>query len=87
MLLGIPEEGICRMNGCLWRLPKPNEDANEILQLEKLTDIDVTPYGTDLRTIAYHPTDTTKAISVVDNNFVLWDLADNGSQVFCGIFN
>lgn len=62
------------MKGALWKIPSA-KDANDILPLEKLADIDTTPYGSDLRTIAYHPVDGEKAVSVVDNNFVLWDLS------------
>jgi len=56
------------------------------LQLNKLADIDTTPYGTDLKSIAYHPTDSKKAVSVVDNNFILWDLANEGPQVLISSF-
>lgn len=69
------------MKGAVWKFPETKEYTNNILQLNKLTDIDTTPYGTDLKTIAYHPTDNKKVVSVVDNNFVLWDLANGGSQV------
>lgn len=62
------------MKGAIWRFPEIKEYINDILQLDKLAEIDTTPYGTDLKTIAYHPTDSKKAVSVVDNNFVLWDL-------------
>ena len=70
------------MKGALWKLPpESNEDSNEIQQLEKLADIDTTPYGNDVKVIAYHPTDEDKAVSVVDNKFVLWDLNGANPQV------
>lgn len=62
------------MKGAIWRFPEIEEYTNDILQLDKLAEIDTTPYGTDLKTIAYHPMDSKKAVSVVDNKFVLWDL-------------
>lgn len=68
------EEGTCQMKGAIWRFPEIKEYTNDILQLDKLAEIDTTPYGSDLKTIAYHPMDSKKAVSVVDNNFVLWDL-------------
>lgn len=68
------------MKGAIWRFPEIKEYTNDILQLDKLADIDTTPYGTDLKTIAYHPIDSKKVVSVVDNNFVLWDLTE-GPQV------
>lgn len=69
------------MKGALWKLPELKEYTNDVESLKKLADIDVTPHGTDLKTIAYHPMDSTKAVSVVDNKFILWDLTDNGPQV------
>lgn len=68
------------MKGAIWRFPEIKEYTNDILQLDKLADIDTTPYGTDLKTIAYHPMESKRVVSVVDNNFVLWDLAE-GPQV------
>lgn len=69
------------MKGAVWQFPEIKEYTNDILQLNKLTDIDTTLHGTDLKTIAYHPTDSKKTVSVVDNNFVLWDLSNEGPQV------
>lgn len=68
------------MKGAMWRFPETNE-STDILHLQKLADIDTIPYGADLKTIAYHPTDSKKACSVVDNNFVLWDLASETPKV------
>lgn len=75
------EEGTCQMKGAIWKLPEIKEYTNDILQLNKLADIDTTPYGTDLKTIVYHPIDCKKIVSVVDNNFALWDLTNKGPQV------
>ncbi|CAB0034195.1 unnamed protein product [Trichogramma brassicae] len=66
-------DNTCQMKAALWNIPK-NNDTNDIIPLEKLADIDTTPYENELKTITYHPTDSTKAVSVLDNNFVLWDL-------------
>lgn len=72
------------MKGALWRLPISSDDSkennsshnytNEITPLEKLAEIDTTKYGNDLKSISYQPFDGTQVISVVDNNFALWDL-------------
>jgi len=75
-LLFFLEENTCQMKGAIWKFPEMKEYTNDILQLDKLADIDTTPYGTDLKSIAYHPTDSKKAVSVVDKNFILWDLAN-----------
>lgn len=63
------------------------EYTNDILQLDKLADIDTTPYGTDLKTIAYHPMDSKRAVSVVDNNFVLWDLTEEPQVLILSSYN
>lgn len=76
----LSDDGSCQMKGALWQLPQLKEYTNNVENLTKLADIDTTPYGTDLKTIAYHPMDSTKAVSVVDNKFILWDLTDNGPQ-------
>lgn len=75
------DTGTCQMKGALWKLPEIEESINDNAQLDMLAEIDTTEYGTDLKTIAYHPTDGTKAVSVVDNCFALWDLAGSKPQV------
>lgn len=84
-LCGLNDERKCQMKGAVWKFPDEKENANDITDLIKLGDIDTTTYGNDLKTIAYHPIESTKAVSVVDNKFVLWDLNDNGIQAStCG---
>lgn len=75
------------MKGAVWRFPEMKEYTNDILQLDKLADIDTTPYGTDLKTIAYHPMDSKRAVSVVDNNFVLWDLTEEPRVLILSSYN
>lgn len=75
------DDGSCQMKGAIWKLPELKEYTNDVEDLKKVADINTTPYGTDLKTIAYHPMDSTKAVSVVDNKFILWDLADSEPQV------
>ncbi|KAI4481675.1 PREDICTED: protein TSSC1 [Polistes canadensis] len=75
------DEGTCQMKGALWKLPEIKEYTNDSIQLEMLAEIDTTEYGSDLKTIAYHPMDGTKAISVVDKCFALWDLGNSKPQV------
>lgn len=74
------EEGICQMKGAIWKMPELPEFTNDIEHLNKVAEIDTTSHGVDLKTIAYHPTDSTKAVAVVDNKFILWDLHNSGPQ-------
>ena len=76
VIMFLIDEGICQMKGALWKFPE-TEDVNDIVPLEKLAEIDTTPFGSDLKNITYHPADESKAVSVVDNNFVLWDFSSN----------
>ena len=73
------------MKGALWKIPAAH-DINDIVALEKLADIDTTEYGNELKTIAYHPVDGKKAVSIVDNNFVLWDLTFKPQVKHCFFF-
>lgn len=75
------DEGICTMKGALWQLPILDEYTTDIVHLNKISDIDTTPYGNELKTIVYHPMEGSKAVAVVDNNFVLWHLNECTPQV------
>lgn len=77
----LSEDGSCQIKGAIWRMPEMQEYTNDIEDLTKVADIDTVSYGADLKTIAYHPTDSTKAVAVVDNKFVLWDLFGSNPQV------
>lgn len=75
------DEGTGVMKGALWKLPDGDIDTNNIEKLNKLGDIDTTPYGNELKTIVYHPIEGDKVVSVVDNKFILWNLDEAGPQV------
>ncbi|OAD53700.1 Protein TSSC1 [Eufriesea mexicana] len=65
------DDGSCHMKGALWKLPELKEYTNDIENLKNIANIDTTPYGTDLKTIAYHPMDSTKAVSVATTSGTL----------------
>jgi hypothetical protein len=72
------------MQSAIWRLPKqvdalPDEVAepggmNDLPALELVCQLDTEPHGQDVKVTCFHPTDGSKAASVVDNKFVIWDL-------------
>ncbi|KAH0534316.1 EARP-interacting protein homolog [Cotesia glomerata] len=70
----INDQGMCVMKGALWKLPDEQNFTNDIESLNKVADIDTTVHGNDLKTVIYHPMEGSKAVAVVDNHFVLWDL-------------
>lgn len=71
------------MQGAIWKLPAL-KNTYDTVPLEQISKIDTTPYGSDLRTILYHPTDERKAVAIVDSNFVLWDLVSSPEVVTVG---
>lgn len=74
------DEGMSIMKGALWKLPDGDIDTNNIEKLNKIGDIDTTPYGNELKTIVYHPIEGDKVVSVVDNKFILWNLNEASPQ-------
>jgi hypothetical protein len=72
------------MQSAIWRLPLqvdgvPDEVAecggmSDLPALELVCQLDTEPHGQDVKVTCFHPTDGSKAASVVDNKFVIWDL-------------
>jgi hypothetical protein len=72
------------MQSAIWRLPLqvdsvPDEVAecggmNDLPALELVCQLDTEPHGQDVKVTCFHPADESKAASVVDNKFVIWDL-------------
>lgn len=77
-------ENTCCMQSAIWRLPLqvdgvPDEVAecggmSDLPALELVCQLDTEPHGQDVKVTCFHPTDGSKAASVVDNKFVIWDL-------------
>jgi len=72
------------MHSAIWRLPSQVSGAlDEVAErggvvdlptLELICQLDTEPCGQDVKVTCFHPTDGSKAASVVDNKFVIWDL-------------
>jgi hypothetical protein len=72
------------MRSAIWRLPSQVGGAldevterggvGDLPALELVCPLDTEPHGKDVKVTCFHPTDGTKAASVVDNKFVIWDL-------------
>lgn len=72
------------MRSAIWRLPSQVGGAldevperggvGDLPTLELICQLDTEPRGQDIKVTCFHPTDGSKAASVVDNKFVIWDL-------------
>jgi len=72
------------MRSAIWRLPSQVGGAldevaerggvGDLPTLELICQLDTEPRGQDVKVTCFHPTDGSKAASVVDNKFVIWDL-------------
>jgi len=72
------------MCSAIWRLPSQEGGAldevaerggmGDLPTLELICQLDTEPRGQDVKVTCFHPTDGSKAASVVDNKFVIWDL-------------
>ncbi|XP_069676668.1 EARP-interacting protein homolog isoform X1 [Periplaneta americana] len=81
-------ENTCCMKSAVWRLPLRDDTAedevaergsvNELPAVELVCQLDTEPFGQEVKVTCFHPTDGSKAASVVDNKFVVWDL-DHGN--------
>lgn len=77
-------ENTCCMQSAIWRLPlqvdgsldevSECEGMNDLTSLELVCQLDTESHGQDVKVTCFHPSDGSKAASVVDNKFIIWDL-------------
>lgn len=71
-------EGVCCMRSTVWRIPDADFTDDG---LQSLCELDTEKYGLDVRTTSFQPSDGSRAMTVVDNHFLLWDLAEGDAKV------
>ena len=90
----LSEENACLMKSSLWRLPPlETDDQTETdldegscvhhsssSPLERLCDLDTAQYGKELKVSAFHPSDESRVMSIVDNYFLLFDVGESSPQ-------
>ncbi|XP_063226400.1 EARP-interacting protein homolog [Bacillus rossius redtenbacheri] len=82
----LADDNTCCMRSTIWRVPQQPEAGEAPASLEQLAQLDTEKLGRDVRITAFHPSDGSRAVSVVDNHFVLWDLsAGDGKEVCSGL--
>ncbi|KAG8224969.1 hypothetical protein J437_LFUL009703 [Ladona fulva] len=76
----------CSMHASVWRIPETPEDSTgngisdpcsaTLPSLDHLSLLDTSEYGKDVLCTVFHPTEGNRVVSVVDNQFILWDLGE-----------
>lgn len=61
------------MRSTIWKL---NDGA-----LEQKTVLPTRQFGHEIKQTIFHTTDPTKALSIVDNHFVVWNLGESDAEV------
>ncbi|XP_049763235.1 EARP-interacting protein homolog [Schistocerca cancellata] len=79
-------EDTCCMRTALWKIPFKNTSATGTGDqlapaLELLCNFDTEQYGKEVKVTDFHPTDGKRAVTVVDNQFVVWDIAESSSKM------
>lgn len=62
------------MKTAILKLPEI-ENPNTIEDLEVATKLDTSLSGSDIKTTDFHPTESNKAVSVTENQVILWDIS------------
>ncbi|PSN32600.1 Protein TSSC1 [Blattella germanica] len=83
----LTDQNTCCMKSAIWKLPsfddscnddtQDHQEVNELEALELICQLDTESYGQDVKITCFHPTEGSKAATVVDNKFLIWDL-NNG---------
>lgn len=70
----VTNESSCTMKTAILKLPE-TENPNTIEDLEVATKLDTSLFGNDIKTTDFHPTESNKAVSVTENQVILWDVS------------
>ncbi|KAJ8971154.1 hypothetical protein NQ314_000852 [Rhamnusium bicolor] len=70
----VANENSCLMKTAILKLPE-TENPNTIENLEVATKLDTSLFGNDIKTTDFHPTECNKAVSVTENQIILWDIS------------
>nr|CAD7446410.1 unnamed protein product [Timema bartmani]CAD7463673.1 unnamed protein product [Timema tahoe] len=76
------EDNMCCMRSAIWRIP-PCETDTTPAKLEQLTLLETEEFGQDVKMTVFHPTEGSKAVTVVNNHFIQWDLAAGDAKLVC----
>ncbi|KAJ8925355.1 hypothetical protein NQ315_009185 [Exocentrus adspersus] len=77
-------ESSCIMKTAILKLPE-SENPNTIEELEVATKLDTSLFGNDVKITDFHPTESNKAVSVTENQIVLWDISGSEGKSILNI--
>ncbi|KAJ8977967.1 hypothetical protein NQ317_008159 [Molorchus minor] len=80
----VTNESSCTMKSAILKLPETENPAN-IENLEMATKLDTSPFGTEVRTTDFQPTDSNKAASVTESHIILWDISESDGKSILNI--
>lgn len=72
-MLSITDDNVCVMKSAIWKI---NED-----KLDLLTLLPTSQFGNDIKHTLFHISDPTKALSIIDNHYVIWDFNESDAKV------
>lgn len=78
----ITDDNSCLMKSAILKLPK-DDISDQIENLDILVDFDTANFGSEVKTIEFHPSDETKSVCITDSQIVLWDIT--GSSLKCAL--
>lgn len=61
------------MRSAIWKI------SND--QLEQKTLLPTQNHGHDIKQTTFHTTDSNKALSIIDNHFIVWDMGEAEAKV------
>ncbi|KAK6618734.1 hypothetical protein RUM43_013125 [Polyplax serrata] len=70
----LTDDNICVMKSAIWKI---NED-----KLDLLTLLPTSQFGNDIKHTLFHISDPTKALSIIDNHYVIWDFNESDAKSF-----
>ncbi|XP_023231899.1 EARP-interacting protein-like isoform X2 [Centruroides sculpturatus] len=90
----LTSDGKCEMEGAIWAIP-PSKEGNDspsdeslttVSSVELVTKLETASYGSDVKSIVWHPVEGNQLISLVDEHILLWDVANNSQAKVCICF-
>ncbi|CAH0550838.1 unnamed protein product [Brassicogethes aeneus] len=69
----------CMMKTAILKLPE-EKNPDSIDNLEVVTKLDTENFGIEVKTTEFHPTDPNRAMTVTENNLVLWDISEESGK-------
>lgn len=72
------------MKTAIFKLPEA-ENTETIENLQVMTKFDASPFGADIKTTEFHPSDEARAVSATDNHIVIWDISEDTAKSIISI--